>query len=92
MKIGILAGKQHPMGRQGCFICVVGILIVWLVDEYIIWIISTLQHVTSVITYWPGKHDVVEIIGDVRILIWDCSNPSSVRVSRVEWFVLGCLW
>jgi len=34
MKNGLLARKQQPMGKQGLFICVVGILIVWLTRNY----------------------------------------------------------
>ena len=42
-----------------------------------VWIVSTLQHVKPLITYWPGKvHGVVGITEELTILILDGLTPS----------------
>ena len=78
------------------FYWVIGVWIVQLIDEHIIWIsISSWQRGRPVIIYWLGKvHDVVGITGDPRILVvvWTLrmSSVSSVRVSCVGSFRVGC--
>ena len=90
--------EEYWLGNSSrrVFYWVIGVWVVRLNDQHIIWIIiSSWQHGRPAITYRLGRvHYVVGITGDPRILIvvWTLRMPSasSVRVSSVGSFRFGC--